>query len=158
MRSGSWMFRMLQHERIVLLAGDPQTVLRPPCQLVLIGLNTRLLHQLFLPSGVNPRAAFSVTQTVDGPTPNQTVLANVSGGTDVNSVGTSIVQNPDGTISTQGTTFSEGAGWDLSGPWQVQVPLSSDPSTPQEPYSGPYTVPTAGGSVDINPDSCYCVP
>src|SRR5208282_2060056 len=104
----------------------------------------------------NPGVGVSISQTVEGPTPDQTVLFNVSGSAGTNSVGTSIVQNPDGTISSQGTTFSTGYGVTLLGPWQVQVPFS--PSIPQDPYSGPYRLSTSGGFIDINPDSCYCLP
>jgi hypothetical protein len=107
---------------------------------------------------LNPGTGASASQTIDGPTPDQTVLANVSLTSGTNSVGTSIVQNPDGTISAQGTTFSEGYGINAFGPWQVQIPLS--PSTPQPSFSyDPWNVPTStGGFVDINPNNCYCLP
>ena len=108
----------------------------------------------------NPGVGVSVTQTADGPTSDQTVLANVSGGAGYNQSGTSIVQNSDGTITTKGTTFSTGAGVTLLGPWQVQVPLNYSPSNSQTPSSyDPWVIPTSnGGFVDINPYPCYCLP
>jgi RHS repeat-associated protein len=100
---------------------------------------------------VNPGVNVSANQTLDGPTPDQTVLFNVSGG-DLNSVGTSIVQNPDGTISNQGTTFSESYGANAMGPWQVQFPLYF--GTPHQSLPIPMTVQTNFGPVDLDP--CFC--